>query len=99
MDPTGNQVILGYADGVVRLFALETESDTKSTGSSMYKLTKALSARYVLPLKILFKKAIRFLYQLLLQLGEYFFCSHRSLLQILAMHGSQDYRMYFEMYF
>ena len=47
MDPTGNQVILGYADGVVRLFALETESDTKSTGSSMYKLTKALSARYV----------------------------------------------------
>ena len=57
MDPTGNQVILGYADGVVRLFALETESDTKSTGSSMYKLTKALSARYVLHLKILFKKS------------------------------------------
>ena len=46
MDPTGNQVILGYADGVVRLFALETEQDSKATGSSMYKLTKALSARY-----------------------------------------------------
>lgn len=58
MDPTGNQVILGYADGVVRLFALETESDTKSTGSSMYKLTKALSARYVLPLKTLLKKKL-----------------------------------------
>ena len=48
MDPTGNQVILGYADGVVRLFALETEQDSKATGSSMYKLTKALSARYTL---------------------------------------------------
>ena len=52
MDPTGNQVVLGYADGVVRLFALETENDTKSTGSSMYKLTKALSARYLLIFKI-----------------------------------------------
>ena len=47
MDPTGNQVILGYADGVVRLFALESETDssTKSAGS-VYQLTKALSARY-----------------------------------------------------
>ena len=46
MDPTGNQVILGYADGVVRLFALESETDssTKSAGS-VYQLTKALSAR------------------------------------------------------
>ena len=49
MDPTGNQVLLGYADGVVRLFALESESDPTSGGgaSSMYKLTKALSARYL----------------------------------------------------
>ena len=47
MDPTGNQVLLGYADGVVRFFALESESDPTSGGgaSSMYKLTKALSAR------------------------------------------------------
>ena len=46
MDPTGNQVLLGYADGVVRLFALESETDpTSMGGSSMYKLTKALSAR------------------------------------------------------
>ncbi len=44
MDPTGNQVILGYADGVVRLFALETESDAKT--GTVYRLTKALSARY-----------------------------------------------------
>ena len=46
MDPTGNQVLLGYADGVVRLFALESETDATGGGSSsMYKLTKALSAR------------------------------------------------------
>ena len=48
MDPTGNQVLIGYADGVVRLFALESETDSTGMGgaSSMYKLTKALSARY-----------------------------------------------------
>ena len=45
MDPTGNQVILGYGDGVVRLFALETESDSTKTGT-VYRLTKALSARF-----------------------------------------------------
>jgi hypothetical protein len=46
MDPTGNQVILGYADGVVRLFALESETDSSTRASgSVYQLTKALSAR------------------------------------------------------
>lgn len=46
MDPTGNQVILGYADGVIRLFALESENETAVGGKgSMYNVTKALSAR------------------------------------------------------
>ena len=49
MDPTGNQVILGYADGVVRLFALESETDPSNLAlgstSSVYRLTKALAAR------------------------------------------------------
>jgi hypothetical protein len=47
MDPTGNQVVLGYADGVVRLFALESEQDpTNLRSGTMYRLTKALSARF-----------------------------------------------------
>ena len=70
MDPTGNQVVLGYADGVVRLFALETENDTKSTGSSMYKLTKALSARYLFFLNI-FPDFLKYLCYLSSP-GEYF---------------------------
>ena len=70
MDPTGNQVVLGYADGVVRLFALETENDTKSTGSSMYKLTKALSARYLFTFQHFPGFFEIFVY--LSSLGEYF---------------------------
>ena len=49
LDPTGIQVILGYADGVVRLFAIETEADaSQQSAGTIYKLTKALQARYVM---------------------------------------------------
>ena len=49
LDPTGIQVILGYADGVVRLFAIETEADSsQQSAGTIYKLTKALQARYVI---------------------------------------------------
>ena len=47
MDPTGNQVILGYADGVIRLFALESENEATTGSGSVYRLTKSLSARFV----------------------------------------------------
>jgi hypothetical protein len=44
LDPSGIQVILGYADGVVRLFAIESDTDPSQSGT-IYKLTKALQAR------------------------------------------------------
>ena len=48
MDPSGIQVLLGYADGVVRLFALESETDASgASGKTVYRLTKALAAKYV----------------------------------------------------
>ena len=48
MDPSGIQVVLGYADGVVRLFAIESETDpTQLTSGTMYRLTKALQAKSV----------------------------------------------------
>ena len=47
LDPTGIQVLIGYADGVVRLFALESDTDAAGGGKTVYRLTKALAAKYV----------------------------------------------------
>ena len=48
LDPSGIQVLLGYADGVIRLFALESETDPSgASGKTVYRLTKALAAKYV----------------------------------------------------
>ena len=44
-DPTGMQVLMGYDDGVVRLYGVESETDS-IRGGNIYKVTKALSARY-----------------------------------------------------
>ena len=44
LDPSGIQVLIGYEDGVVRLFAVETENDAIS-GGNIYKITKALNVR------------------------------------------------------
>ena len=45
LDPSGIQVVLGYADGVVRLFAVESETDPSQLTSGIYRLTKALQAK------------------------------------------------------
>lgn len=46
IDPTGVQVLIGYADGVLRLFAIESEGDSiTGGGGNIYKVTKSLSAR------------------------------------------------------
>ena len=40
--------MLGYADGVIRLFALESETDPSgASGKTVYRLTKALAAKYI----------------------------------------------------
>ena len=45
LDPTGVQILIGYADGVLRLFALESDTDTGAGGKTVYRLTKALAAK------------------------------------------------------
>jgi hypothetical protein len=48
LDPSGIQVLLGYADGVIRLFALESETDPSgASGKTVYLLTKALAAKNI----------------------------------------------------
>ena len=41
------QVLIGYSDGVVRLYGIESENDA-IIGGHIYKVTKALSVRYEL---------------------------------------------------
>ena len=45
LDPSGVQILIGYADGVLRLFALESDTDTGAGGKTVYRLTKALAAK------------------------------------------------------
>ena len=45
LDPTAVQVLIGYADGVIRLFALESDTESTGGGKTVYRLTKALAAK------------------------------------------------------
>ena len=44
-DPTGMQVLMGYEDGVVRLYGIETESESRIGSGNIFRITKALSVK------------------------------------------------------
>lgn len=46
LDPSGILVLIGYSDGVLRLFAIESEGDSLGGGGNIYRVTRSLSARY-----------------------------------------------------
>jgi len=41
-------VLSGYSDGVLRLFAAETESDANIGSGNFFKLARALKVKYVM---------------------------------------------------
>ena len=43
-DSSGMQVLIGYEDGVLRLYGIESESEP-IIGGNIYRVTKALSVR------------------------------------------------------
>ena len=45
IDPSGRLLLIGYDDGVIRLFAVESESVAAGGGVGLYSVTRALSAR------------------------------------------------------
>ena len=49
IDPSGCLLLIGYDDGVIRLFTIESESASASDAAGglvgLYSVTKALSAR------------------------------------------------------
>ena len=40
-------MLIGYGDGVLRLFAIESDMDNVRGGGNIYSVTKALSARLI----------------------------------------------------